>query len=76
MAVAGDRYPGRSAAVSGFLSGFAVVGAIVYPPVMGFISVGAGLAAAMLGAAALSVVCAGVLLWVSTLAGGRASSAV
>jgi len=75
MAVAGDRYPGRSAAVSGFLSGFAVVGAIVYPPVMGFISVGIGLAAAMLGAAALSAVCAGVLWWVSTLPGGRTARA-
>jgi fucose permease len=42
MAVGGDRYPARSAAVSGFLSGFAVVGAIVYPP-MGFVSVGVGL---------------------------------
>ena len=76
MAVGGDRYPGRSAAVSGFLSGFAVVGAIFYPPVMGFISVGIGLAVAMLGAAALVVVCAGVLWWVSTVPGGRASSAV
>jgi fucose permease len=73
MAVGGDRFPGRSAAVSGFLSGFAVVGAVFYPPVMGFISVGIGLAAAMLGAAALSIVCAGVLLWVSTLPGSRSA---
>jgi fucose permease len=70
MAVAGDRFPGRSAAVSGFLSGFAVVGAIAYPPVMGFISVGIGLAAAMLGAAVLALVCAVVLWWVSTLRTG------
>lgn len=73
MAVAGDRFPGRSAAVSGFLSGFAVVGAVFYPPVMGFISVGIGLAAAMLGAAALAVVGAVVLWWVSTLPGGRSA---
>jgi fucose permease len=64
MAVAGDRFPDRSAAVSGFLSGIAVVGAIVYPPVMGFVSVGIGLGAAMGGAAALALVCAIVLFLV------------
>ncbi|MFL5668537.1 MAG: MFS transporter [Chloroflexota bacterium] len=61
VAVAGDRYPARSAAVTGFLSGTAVIGAIVYPPVMGFVSVGAGLGAAMLGAAALVLACGIVL---------------
>lgn len=55
MAVAGDRFPGRSAAVTGFLSGCAVIGAIVYPPVMGFLSVGVGLVAAMIGAAVLAI---------------------
>lgn len=64
MAVGGDLYPARSAAVSGFLSGFAVIGAIVYPPVMGFVSVGVGLGAAMGGAAALALVCAIVLFLV------------
>jgi fucose permease len=61
MAVAGDRFPGRTAAVSGFLSGSAVIGAIVYPPIMGFVSVGAGLGVAMIGAAILSVTGAVVL---------------
>ena len=65
MAVAGDRYPARSAAVSGFLSGVAVIGAIVYPPVMGFVSVGAGLGAAMLGAAGLVLACGLVLVAVA-----------
>ncbi len=65
MAVGGDRFPERSAAVSGFLSGCAVIGAIVYPPVMGFISVGYGLGAAMLGAAGLSFACALVLFGVA-----------
>jgi len=55
MAVAGDRFPGRSAAVTGFLSGCAVIGAIVYPPVMGFLSVGVGLGVAMIGAAGLAL---------------------
>ena len=62
MAVAGDRYPTRAAAVSGFLAGIGVIGAIVYPPVMGFLSVGVGLGAAMLGAAALAFAC-GIALW-------------
>ena len=44
MAVGGDRYPTRSAAVSGFLSGMAVIGSIAYPPIMGFLSVTVGLA--------------------------------
>jgi fucose permease len=51
----------HSAAVSGFLSGCAVIGAIVYPPLMGFISVEAGLTVAMVGAAILSFACALVL---------------
>ena len=65
MAVGGDLYPTRSAAVSGFLSGSAVIGAIVYPPLMGFISVEAGLSVAMVGAAVLSLGCAAVLFAVA-----------
>jgi fucose permease len=79
MAVAGDRYPARSAAVSGLLAGIAVIGAILYPPLMGFLSVGLGLGVAMLGAALLALVC-GVVLWVlsgwqdeATVAGSVAS---
>ena len=65
VAVAGDRYPARSAAVTGFLSGTAVIGAILYPPLMGFVSVGAGLGAAMLGAAVLVFACGLVLVAVA-----------
>jgi fucose permease len=61
IAVAGDRFPARAAAVSGFLSGCAIIGAIVYPPVMGFVSDGAGLGVAMGGAAALAFACGVVL---------------
>ncbi len=61
MAVAGDRFPGRAAAVSGFLAGVAVLGAIVYPPVMGFLSVAVGLGVAMVGAAILAFICAVML---------------
>jgi fucose permease len=62
MAVAGDLFPNRSAAVSGFLGASAISGAILYPPVMGFLSVTIGLGWAMVGAAALGIGCAGALL--------------
>jgi fucose permease len=62
MAVAGDLFPDRSSAVSGFLAFFAITGAVLYPPVMGFLSVIVGLGWAMLGAAALGIGCAGALL--------------
>lgn len=62
IAIGGDRHPGRSAAVSGFLIASAIVGGLVYPPVMGLLSVSVGLPIAMLGAGALAVVCAAALL--------------
>lgn len=62
IAIGGERYPERSAAVSGFLTGAAVVGAVIYPPVMGFLSVNIGLAPAMLGTGLLGLACAGSLL--------------
>jgi fucose permease len=62
VAIAGDRFPERSAAVGGFMTGAAVVGAVLYPPVMGFMSVNVGLAAAMMGAGALSLAATVALL--------------
>jgi MFS transporter, FHS family, glucose/mannose:H+ symporter len=67
MAIGGDRYPDRTAAVSGFLSGFAVVGSIVYPPIMGFLSVMVGLTVAMFGTVILGLASAGALLLVGRL---------
>jgi fucose permease len=64
MTVAGERFPGRTAAVSGLLSGSAVVGGTLYPPVMGFLSVTVGLGVAMVGAALLALAAAGALLLV------------
>jgi fucose permease len=61
MAVAGDHFPGRTAAVAGFLAAASVVGAVIYPPLMGFMSDGVGLGVAMGGTAILSLVCAIVL---------------
>lgn len=62
IAIGGERHPTRSAAVSGFLTASAVIGGVIYPPVMGFLSVNVGLTVAMLGAGALGVACAGALL--------------
>lgn len=62
VAVAGDRFPQRSAAVGGFMAGASVAGSSLYPPIMGFMSVSVGLSAAMLGAGLLSLACAVSLL--------------
>ncbi len=65
IVIGGDRYPERSSAVSGFLGGSAVVGSIIYPPIMGFLSVTVGLTVAMLGTVVLAFACAGALVLVS-----------
>lgn len=70
MAVGGDLFPERAAAVSGFLSGAAVIGSIVYPPIMGLMSVTIGLTAAMLGSALIGFASAGAL----ALSGRRAEA--
>ena len=62
LAVGGERYADRSAAVSSFLIGCGVVGGTVYPPLMGVLSVTIGLTAAMFGNVVLGLACAGSLL--------------
>jgi FHS family glucose/mannose:H+ symporter-like MFS transporter len=71
IAIGGERFPGRSAAVGGFLSGTAVVGGLFYPPVMGLMSVTIGLPAAMIGTATIALICGIVLLVVGFRAGAR-----
>jgi fucose permease len=61
LAVGGERYAERSAAVSSFLTGCGVVGGTVYPPLMGVLSVTIGLTAAMFGTVLLGLACAGSL---------------
>jgi fucose permease len=61
MAIGGALYPQRIAAVTGALAGSAVVGGILYPPLMGLISDEAGIALAMYGACLLAFACAGAL---------------
>jgi fucose permease len=62
VAIGGERYPERSAAVGGSLTGMAVIGSVVYPPTMGFMSVTVGLTVAMLGNAVLAMVSVGALV--------------
>lgn len=75
VAIGGERYPDRTAAVGGFLSGAAVAGSIVYPPVMGFLSVTVGLTIAMLGTVLLTVLCAGAMLLVGRRRADRGAEA-
>jgi fucose permease len=75
IAIGGERHPGRSAAVSGFLTSAAVIGGLIYPPVMGFLSVNVGLAIAMIGAGLLGVACAGALLLARPRAGSVPTTA-
>ena len=69
VALGGERFPDRSAAVGGSLTGMAIVGSTLYPPAMGFLSVSIGLGAAMFGNALLALACAGAL---AALGGARA----
>ncbi len=62
VALGGERYPERSAAVSGLLIGCAVVGGMLYPPLMGVLSVTVGLTAAMFGTAVMGALCAAALV--------------
>lgn len=58
VAAAGARMPGRSAMVSGWLISAAVLGAVVYPPAIGFLSEAIGLHTAMLGTVVMAFGCA------------------
>jgi fucose permease len=71
MTVAGERFPGRTAAISGLLSGSAVVGGTLYPPLMGPLSETVGLGVAMVGAGLLAIASAAALLLVRRPGGGE-----
>jgi fucose permease len=62
MALGGNIYPRRLAALSGSLSAAAVAGSIVYPPLMGVMAAHIGLRAGMVGAALLGIPMALALL--------------
>jgi len=62
MTIAGNLHPGRAGAVSGVLTGSAVLGGLIYPPVIGFISVTAGIGAGLFGAGLLAIAAAAALV--------------
>ena len=64
VAAAGARMPGESATVTGTLVFSAVIGAVAYPPAIGYLSEAIGLQAAMFGTALLAVGC-GVAAWLA-----------
>jgi fucose permease len=65
VAIGGERFPDRSAAVGGVLTGLGVVGGTIYPPLMGVLSVTVGLWIAMFGNVLLALACAAFLVAVA-----------
>lgn len=55
MAIGGNIYPHRIAALSGSIGAAAVVGSVFYPPLIGFMATHVGLRAGLLGAGLLGV---------------------
>lgn len=70
IAIGGDLYPRRLATLSGGLTTAATVGAIIYPPMIGFVAESLGIRAGLLGAAALGLPAALALLTASRLESG------
>ena len=68
VAISGDLFPERVAAVAGALTAAAVVGGIVYPPLVGILSSSLGLGAGLFGGACLSIVSAASILAARRLA--------
>jgi fucose permease len=62
VAAAGARMPSESATVTGTLVFAAVVGVVIYPPAIGFLSGVIGLHAAMMGTAVMAFAC-GIAAW-------------
>lgn len=57
IAIGGELYPDRLAATTGSLTGAAVVGGTLYPPLIGLMSAAFGIGTGMVGAGLLSIVC-------------------
>ncbi len=75
VAVGGERFPDRAAAVSGLIVASSVVGAVVYPPLMGVMSVTVGLPVAMVGTAVVVAAGAGALVVVGRMPRPAAAAA-
>jgi fucose permease len=72
MAIGGALYPGRASTVSSILASAAIVGSIVYPPLMGVVSESAGIWVSMLGAALFAFGSAATIALAARVAGGAA----
>jgi fucose permease len=55
MALGGNLYPHRIAALSGSIGAAAVIGSVFYPPLIGFMATHVGLRAGLLGAGVLGI---------------------
>jgi fucose permease len=75
MTIGGTLDSRRSALVSGLLTAAAVIGGLIYPPVMGFISVSAGVGTALFGAGMLALASGVALLAAAALARRRREQA-
>ncbi len=73
MAIGGERFPDRASAMSGILSAAAVLGSVVYPPLMGVLSVTVGLPVAMVGTAIVMAACAVALVIVGRMPASAAA---
>jgi MFS family permease len=62
MAIGGNIYPHRLAALSGSLAAAAVVGSVAYPPLVGIMASHIGIRAGLLGAGILGIPAAAGLL--------------
>jgi MFS transporter, FHS family, glucose/mannose:H+ symporter len=71
MALGGNIYPHRLAALSGGLATAAVIGSIVYPPAMGVLESHIGLTGGMVGAALLGIPTAGGIILARVTAPNR-----
>jgi fucose permease len=61
MAIGATLYPGRASMVSSVLASAAIVGSIVYPPLMGVVSETTGIWFSMLGAGLFAFASAGAI---------------
>ncbi|HEX6510390.1 MAG TPA: MFS transporter [Chloroflexota bacterium] len=75
VAIGGNLYPHRIAALSGSLAAAAVVGSFIYPPAIGLLASRIGLRAGLLGAAALGIPAALAIVGARVAAGRGSSSA-
>jgi fucose permease len=71
MTLGGNIYPHRLAALGGSLTTAAVVGGLIYPPLMGILESRIGLSGGMIGAALLGIPMAGAVLFAQRTASQR-----